>query len=102
MEPFYFYGFEPADTVRRKANDLLAKVAASAPPGTKVDANLEFDGGTYHCGIEIKSGPLPFAVSMAARIPGIALDRAEGAILQKLDQWRRVRYEGAPETRAAG
>lgn len=98
MNQFTYDGFEPADEVRARADALLRKVEAKAPPAARVTGNLELDGDLYHCGIEIGSLPLPFAVSMAARIPGVALDRAEFAILRKLDQWERA---SAAETSAA-
>lgn len=98
MEPFYYDGFEPADDVRAKAEALLKKIRLAAPPSARVTGNLELDGELYHCGIEIGSLPLPFAVSMAARFPGVALDRAEFAILRKLGTWARA---SAAETSAA-
>lgn len=89
-EHFYIDGFEPADTVRAKADAVLTKVRDASPREAKVTGNLEFDGEHYHSSIEIGSLAVPLAVSMQARFPLLALDRAEFAILRKLDQWRRA------------
>ncbi len=90
MEKIYFDGFEPQENIRSRAKTAIKKIKEAAPEESEPSLSLEFMEGLYHCEMEILHSPVPFKVSMAARLPGLALERAEFAMLKKLDHWRRA------------
>lgn len=92
MEKFHFKGFDPVDSVRTKANSTYERVLEAAPSDAKVTAVLEWEEGVYRCSFEIGSLVWPAAVSVTHLEPLLAIEKAERAILAKVEKWKQFRF----------
>lgn len=92
MENFNFKNFIPSEDLRIKANRALDRIIERAPSDARITANLEKTGERFHCSIEIGSANYPITVNTTHKFASIALDKAEIALLRKLDSWCRTRF----------
>lgn len=99
METFHFKGFTPSEDLRIKTDRALDRIMEKAPSDTRITASLEQEGEMFHCSIEIGSSSCPLVVETSHKFASIAVDKAELALMRKLDRWRDTRFtpaESAP------
>jgi hypothetical protein len=104
-DQFQFENFVPAPELESFANIALYSALDSAPQDSTATAIVERVGEYYSCRIEIMSVSGPFAVSVSAYDPKLAVERGIQKLKDKIAVWQKLRLgfknflpiKGAPE-----